>query len=137
MHHTKTVKDYLWEYFLIIVGSVLYAAGLRFFFYPNDIIAGGVTGIAMIINYLTDIPVGVMNLIINIPLFIWAWKGFGLKFIVGSFVATVLSSVFVDLYAPISASWRRRTCCWRRSTAACSTASASAWSTARATPRAA
>ena len=99
MHHTKTVKDYLWEYFLIIVGSVLYAAGLRFFFYPNDIIAGGVTGIAMIINYLTDIPVGVMNLIINIPLFIWAWKGFGLKFIVGSFVATVLSSVFVDLYA--------------------------------------
>ena len=24
MHHTKTVKDYLWEYFLIIVGSVLY-----------------------------------------------------------------------------------------------------------------
>lgn len=99
MHHTKTVKDYLWEYFLIIFGSVLYAAGLRFFFYPNDIIAGGVTGIAMIINYLTDIPVGVMNLIINIPLFIWAWKGFGLKFIVGSFVATVLSSVFVDLYA--------------------------------------
>ena len=61
--------------------------------------SGGVTGIAMIINYLTDIPVGVMNLIINIPLFIWAWKGFGLKFIVGSFVATVLSSVFVDLYA--------------------------------------
>ena len=99
MHHTKTVKDYLWEYFLIIFGSVLYAAGLLFFFYPNDIIAGGVTGIAMIINYLTDIPVGVMNLIINIPLFIWAWKGFGLKFIVGSFVATVLSSVFVDLYA--------------------------------------
>ena len=104
MHHTKTVKDYLWEYFLIIVGSVLYAAGLRFFFYPNDIIAGGVTGIAMIINYLTDIPVGVMNLIINIPLFIWAWKGFGLKFIVGSFVATMLSSVLMDVFAliPIS-----------------------------------
>ena len=98
MHHTKTVKDYLWEYFLIIFGSVLYAAGLRFFFYPNDIIAGGVTGIAMIINYLTDIPVGVMNLIINIPLFIWAWKGFGLKFIVGSFVATVLSSVSLTLW---------------------------------------
>ena len=99
MHHSKTVKDYVWEYFLIIVGSLLYAAGLRFFFYPNDIIAGGVTGIAMIINYLTDAPVGVMNLVINIPLFIWAWKGFGLKFIIGSFVATVLCSVLVDLYA--------------------------------------
>ena len=32
MHHTKTVKDYLWEYFLIIIGSMLYAAGLRFFY---------------------------------------------------------------------------------------------------------
>lgn len=50
MLHSKTFKDYLQEYALIVVGSVIYAAGFRFFYYPNDIIAGGVTGIAMIIN---------------------------------------------------------------------------------------
>ena len=104
MLHSKTFKDYLQEYALIVVGSVIYAAGFRFFYYPNDIIAGGVTGIAMIINYLTEIPVGVINIVINIPLFILAWRAFGLKFIVGSFVATMLSSVLMDVFAliPIS-----------------------------------
>lgn len=104
MLHSKTFKDYLQEYALIVVGSVIYAAGFSVFYYPNDIIAGGVTGIAMIINYLTEIPVGVINIVINIPLFILAWRAFGLKFIVGSFVATMLSSVLMDVFAliPIS-----------------------------------
>ena len=37
MLHSKTFKDYLQEYALIVVGSVIYAAGFRFFYYPNDI----------------------------------------------------------------------------------------------------
>ena len=97
MLHSKTFKVYLQEYALIVVGSVIYAAGFRFFYYPNDIIAGGVTGIAMIINYLTEIPVGVINIVINIPLFILAWRAFGLKFIVGSFVATIYGGVIYGL----------------------------------------
>ena len=54
MLHSKTFKDYLQEYALIVVGSVIYAAGFRFFYYPNDIIAGGVTGIAIILEKATQ-----------------------------------------------------------------------------------
>ena len=147
MLHSKTFKDYLQEYALIVVGSVIYAAGFRFFYYPNDIIAGGVTGIAMIINYLTEIPVGVINIVINIPLFILAWRAFGLKFIVGSFVATMLSSVLMDVFAliPISVTDNLLLAAiyggvigavlvgWL----VCRIKKASASSTARATPRAA
>ena len=95
-------KDYVWQYVLIIIGSALFAAGFQFFLYPNSIIVGGVSGIAMIINYLTELPVGVMNIVLNIPLFIIAWRQFGTKFVIGSFVGMMLSSVFVDLFALVS-----------------------------------
>ena len=95
-------KDYVWQYVLIIIGSALFAAGFQFFLYPNSIIVGGVSGIAMIINYLTDLPVGVMNIVLNIPLFIIAWRQFGTKFVIGLFVGMMLSSVFVDLFALVS-----------------------------------
>ena len=85
----------------IVVGTALYAVGFRFFLYPNAVVTGGVTGIAMIINYLTRFPVGVMTIIINIPLFAFSWKEFGLKFLLASLAGTVLASVFVDLFALI------------------------------------
>lgn len=95
----KQVVDYVKQYALIIAGAVLYAAGFQLFFYPNDIIVGGVTGISMIINYLTGFPVGVMIMIINVPLFVIAWRHFGFGFLVGSLVAMGLSSTVVDLLA--------------------------------------
>ena len=101
MKATKT-GEYVIQYGLIVLGSVLFAAGFQFFLYPNSIIVGGVSGIAMIINYLTQLPVGVMTIVLNIPLFIIAWKHFGTKFIIASFVGMLLSSVFVDLLALIS-----------------------------------
>ena len=60
------------KYLIIVVGSAVYATGFSFFLYPNSIVTGGVTGIAMIINYLTSRPVGVLTIIMNIPLFIIA-----------------------------------------------------------------
>ena len=96
---TTKASEYFVQYALIALGSALFAAGFQFFLYPNSIIVGGVSGIAMIINYLTDLPVGVLNIVLNIPLFIMAWRHFGTRFIVSSFVGMLLSSVLVDLFA--------------------------------------
>lgn len=87
----------------IVCGSLIFAAGFRFFAYPNDIVSGGVTGIAMIINYLSGLPVGVLSIIINIPLFAVSWKKFGLRFIVSSFISMTLCSVFIDLLTMVDA----------------------------------
>ena len=92
-------KEFIIKYGLIVTGSALYAAGFQFFLYPNSIIVGGVSGIAMIINMLSGLPVGVMTIILNIPLFIVAWKHFGTGFIISSAVGMLLSSVFVDALA--------------------------------------
>lgn len=97
--NSKKASEYILKYGLIVIGSALYAVGFQFFLYPNSIIVGGVSGIAMIINLLSGLPVGVMTIVLNIPLFIIAWKHFGLNFIVSSAVGMLLSSVFVDILA--------------------------------------
>ncbi len=87
------------QYLFILIGSVIYAVGFQFFMYPNSVVSGGLTGISMIINYFTNFPVGIMIIIFNIPLFIVAWKRFGVKFMMSSLTAVVLSSLIVDIFA--------------------------------------
>ena len=89
----------LFKYGVICVGALLYAAGFQFFLYPNNITSGGVVGTAMIINQLSGLPVGVMTMLLNIPLFIVAWRHFGLDFLLGSLAGMGLSSILVDVFA--------------------------------------
>ncbi len=87
------------KYALIVFGCVIYAVGFQFFCFPNHIISGGVIGVAMIVNALSGLPVGVLTIVMNVPLFLIAWRHFGLDFLIGSLVGMTLSSVFVDLLA--------------------------------------
>ena len=93
------VAFYLIKYALIVLGCVIYAVGFQFFCYPNAITTGGVVGMAMIINQLTKLPVGVMTIAMNVPLFLIAWRHFGLDFLIGSLVGMGLSSLMVDFCA--------------------------------------
>ena len=87
------------KYILIALGSAIYAVGFQFFCYPNAITTGGVVGMAMIINQLTSLPVGVLTIVMNVPLFLIAWRHFGLDFLLGSLAGMGLSSLMVDLCA--------------------------------------
>ena len=62
------------DYMKLVVGSALVAAAFQFFTFPNSIVSGGVTGIAQIIRLLTGIPVGVLSILINIPIFYLGWR---------------------------------------------------------------
>lgn len=82
---------------VIVLGAALFALGFQFFLYPNNIASGGVTGLAMILNIPTGLPVGVMIIVMNVPLFLIAWKHFGTEFLLGSLLGMGLSSVLVDV----------------------------------------
>ena len=92
------LQGYAFMYLKIIVGCIIYSASFRFFIYPNDVVLGGVVGVATIINYLTDLPVGIMTIVFNIPLFIFSWKHFSLKFIIASLTGMALSSLLMDIF---------------------------------------
>lgn len=105
MESTKTksaLRRQIVKYLLIVLGGAVYAVGFQFFMFPNHIVSGGVTGVAMILNRFTNWPVGMMVLVMNIPLFLIAWRHFGVDYLVGSLVGTAVSSVCVDLMAASS-----------------------------------
>jgi len=81
----------------IVLGSALYGAGIEWFYHPAMLVSGGVTGVSMIINYLTGWPVGVMIILFNIPLFVVAYRNYGWRFMTESLIGTVASSVAIDL----------------------------------------
>ena len=83
----------------VVLGCILYGIGFQYFLYHNAIPTGGITGIAMILNFLTDIPVGVLVIAMNIPLFLIAWKALGLRFMLATVAGMVLLSVSIDLLA--------------------------------------
>ena len=87
----------VWKYTLVIIGSFVYSVAFQCFLFPNEIVAGGVTGIAMIINHFTHWPIGMMVVAMNVPLFALAWKQLGTDVLIGSLVGMAISSVFVDL----------------------------------------
>ena len=93
------LRRQLVKYFLIVLGSVIYAIGFQAFMFPNRIVSGGISGVSMILNHFTHWPVGMMVIAMNIPLFLVAWRHFGLDYLIGSLVGTAVSSICVDLFA--------------------------------------
>lgn len=84
---------------LMLVGSFVYAAGFQYILLPNSIPSGGIGGISMIINKFTGFPIGTLIIILNVPLFLFAWKKLGFQFMISSLVGTFLSSVCIDILA--------------------------------------
>ena len=94
----KQLLSYVKSYGMITIGCVLYALAFNFFYAPNKIAFGGVTGISQMINQLFGVPsVGVAIIIINIPLFILAWRFLGGKMLIGSLYGMLVSALLLDL----------------------------------------
>lgn len=86
----------LTDYILIIIGSCIFSVGIAVFVKPAMISMGGVAGIALIGNYLFNIPIGFASLVLNIPLFIVGYKLLGKEFFVKTMISSVSYSVFMD-----------------------------------------
>ena len=86
----------------IILGSAIFALGFSLFLQPNDMSAGGISGLALIFVELTGFgSVGILSIVINLPLFILGGVKIGKRFFAGSLLGMVLSSVLIDLFALI------------------------------------
>ena len=93
------------EYALTTLGIVLTAIGLEYFLFPNDIAAGGVSGIALVINGITGWNISIMVFILNIILFIVAFvvlgKGFGGKSLYATVILSVVMEIIEKVFNPV------------------------------------
>ncbi len=99
--------NYGWQsvrkYLIITLVSILYGAGTSLFLEPNDLVPGGLTGIAMILNRFIPIGTGTFFMIMNIPIILLAWYKFGGKFIVSTLYAVGCVSIATDLFTGMPA----------------------------------
>jgi uncharacterized membrane-anchored protein YitT (DUF2179 family) len=91
------MKKNIIEFIQIVVGTFLMAMSVSLFLLPNQLSSGGFTGIATITYYLLKLPMGLVILVLNIPLFILAFIKKGGKFFVKGIIGTVFLSVFIDI----------------------------------------
>lgn len=85
------------DYLGITLGTFLMAAGLLMFLEPNTIAPGGVTGLAIVIQKVSGIPMDVTNLAINIPLFIIGIMVLGKAFGAKTAYGTATLSLFIRI----------------------------------------
>ena len=91
------VKREVKSYVLIVLGAVIHAVAFNMFLGPNQIPMGGLSGLAQIINFLIPIlPVGTMNMVMNVPLLLLSGKLLGRRMLISSVVAVATSSVAID-----------------------------------------
>lgn len=87
---------------LILAGLLCCSAAYNMYLIPNNIAAGGFTGIGQLINSSFEwISVGTVSIVLNIPLFLLSMKSLGLRFGVRSLLAMLGLSLFID-YIPFS-----------------------------------
>ncbi len=88
-----------------MIGAIAMGAFLELFLVPLHIVAGGVGGIATLVNHLTGLSVGVLILLINIPIFILGALNFNKAFLCYSLIGTLalsLSTQFFSQFSPLT-----------------------------------
>lgn len=97
----KKILKTIYEYIAITFGSLLVALSLNLFLVPNKIAAGGLSGLATVLYYISNykLPVGMTMLALNIPIFIIGIKTIGVHFGIKSIYGTIILSVVTDLTA--------------------------------------
>ncbi len=81
------------DYLLIVVGAFIMGFAIKNMYDPVGLVTGGVSGLAIIVKNYTDIPLWLTNTVLNIPLFLAAWRLQGFTFIKRTAVATAALSL--------------------------------------------
>ena len=87
------------SYLIVTVGCIIYSITFDWFYVPNGIAYGGLTGLGQIIHQVfPKVGIGIVVLLMNIPLFAAGWARLGGHMLISSLYATALTSVLIDLF---------------------------------------
>ena len=101
MMEKNSVRGMLRDVSLLLIGSLIYGIGIYMFVVPANIAPGGASGIALMVNFVTGLPVGTLTLVLNVPLLILAWFYLSKKFAVSTAITTAVCSFVLDFVVPL------------------------------------
>lgn len=82
----------------IAVGAILAAYGIQGFIVYSGLSGGGVGGIALLLYYTFNLPIGIVTFILNVPLFVLGWKEVDKQFVFKTIWGLAIFSIFLDLF---------------------------------------
>ena len=86
------------SFIMLTIGSIIAAYALEGFLIPNTILDGGVTGISIIVSKITQLPVSLLVLILNIPFVYIGYKNLGRGFLIRAIYSMLLFSVSLSVF---------------------------------------
>ena len=89
------------RYLFMVLGCICYSLSLQMFLIPNEIVGGGVSGAASLIEIVTTLPAGLFIVLLNLPILIMGLKMMGLKFILRCFLTTAVLGGFTELFSHV------------------------------------
>lgn len=92
---TKSIYRQLQSLLPISLGTAIFAFGLHYFIIPNQLMEGGLTGIALLLKYVLNLPPSLTTLLLNIPLFYIGWRAFGGKAMFYTIYGTISLAFFL------------------------------------------
>ncbi len=87
----------LWSLLAVILGNFLYALTVKLFLLPAQLVTGGTTGIALVVNHYWGIPISVFVLVFNVVMLGAGWMLLGKAFALTTLASTFLYPVFLEI----------------------------------------
>ena len=101
MINKKTVFEQIKRYFFICLGFGIFTFGWSAFLIPNQLMGGGVSGVASLIFFATTIPLAISTLVINFILVAISIKILGRKFGITTIIYTLILSLLFGIMQPL------------------------------------
>ncbi|WP_102027213.1 YitT family protein [Salirhabdus sp. Marseille-P4669] len=88
--------------FFILLGSAIFAFGLVHFNMQNNLAEGGFTGITLLLYFVFNWDPGLMNIVLNVPIFLIGWKLLGRTTFIYTLIGTFALSIFLWVFQSYS-----------------------------------
>ncbi len=94
----RYLKEFYWkDYATITIGLILYAVGLIGFIKPGGIVTGGLAGVALLVEYASNIPLQYTYFLVNCALLFVALKVLGVKFLIKTIYGVIVLTTLLTL----------------------------------------
>ncbi|WP_210364067.1 YitT family protein [Bacillus sp. REN3] len=86
---------------IVVLGSLVVAFAFNFFLVPYGILSSGISGIAILLGFITPFDIGLLNLVLNLPLIILGYFKLGKMITINTLICVIALSIFLYLL-PVS-----------------------------------
>lgn len=98
MHHSGKMADRIKSLLMVLVGNIIYTLSVKLFVLPANLVSCGTTGIALVVNHLTNIPIFGFILVFNLIMLGLGWWILGRKFAMTTVLSSLLYPILLELF---------------------------------------